>query len=216
MPVHDSAADQGARRSRFLRVRVTAELESARISGGLSYRELGRVSGIDRDRVRRELTGHSESLTIDDAARLAAVLGLELSASLHPIGDPVRDKAHLALLRRFRARLGPGLGRRAEVAMPITGDRRSADVVIAGLGFEILVEAETRLADIQALERAIAGKRRDLGIGRVILLVSDTRHNRAVVASVPELGRHFPLGTRAVLAALAKGRESGADGLVVL
>jgi len=100
--------------------------------------------------------------------------------------------------------------------MPIGGDRRSADGVISGAESDTLVEAETRLDDIQALERSIAGKLRDLGIGRVILLVADTRHNRDVLGRVPELRRRFPIGTRACLASLAGGRHPGGDALVIL
>lgn len=100
--------------------------------------------------------------------------------------------------------------------MPIIGDRRSADALVAGDQLEVLIEAETHLGDIQGLERSVAAKQRDLGVGRAILLVADTRHNRAVIARVPELGLHFPVGTRACLAALAHNRDPGGDGLVVL
>ena len=100
--------------------------------------------------------------------------------------------------------------------MPIEGDRRSADGVVEGEGLEVMVEAETHLADIQLLERGIAGKQRDLGTPRVILLVADTRHNRLVIARTPELRRRFPIGTRACLAALSAGRDPGGDSLVVL
>lgn len=216
MPVHDASADRGARRSRFLRTRLATDLEAARITAGLSHRELGRRSGIDRERVALALRGDRQALTLDIAARIAPVLGLELGASLHPDGDPVRDKAHLALIRRMRARLGAGVSWRSEVPIPIAGDRRSADGVIVGMGVEIYVEAETRLGDVQALERSIAGKQRDLGIERVILLVADTRHNRDVIARVPELRSRFPIGTRAALAALSRGQVPAGDALVVI
>jgi hypothetical protein len=98
----------------------------------------------------------------------------------------------------------------------MVGDRRSGDAVIEGREFEILVEAETHLDDIQALERSIAGKQRDLGIERVILLVADTRHNREVIRCVGELRRRFPVGTRACLAALRRGRDPGGDAIVIL
>ncbi|MEW5991105.1 MAG: hypothetical protein AB1736_07125 [Chloroflexota bacterium] len=216
MPVHDAAADRGARRSRSLRTRLAADLEAARIAAGLSYRELGRGSGIDRERVTLALRGDPHALTIDVAARIAPVVGLELGASLHPDGDPVRDRAHLALIRRFRVRLGPGLAWISEVPVPIAGDRRSADGVIEGPNVEIYVEAETRLGDVQALERSIAGKQRDLGIARVILLGADTRHNRDVIARVPEVVARFPIGTRAAMAALSRGRAPAGDALVVI
>lgn len=100
--------------------------------------------------------------------------------------------------------------------MPIEGDRRSADAMIGVEGLEVLVEAETHIDDIQALERGIAAKQRDLGVARVILLVADTRHNRAIIEGVPELRRRFPIGTRACLFALTQGRDPGGDALVIL
>jgi hypothetical protein len=100
--------------------------------------------------------------------------------------------------------------------MPIVGDRRSADAVIEGADLTAIVEAETRLGDVQALERGISAKQRDLQVARVILLAADTRHNRHVIASVPELTRRFPVGTRACLAALTRGRDPGGDCLLVL
>lgn len=195
---------------------MARELSDARRASGLSRREVANRLGVSHDRVGRAERGDPGTLTIDFGAQLAAVVGLELGLGLHPDGDPVRDKGHLALLGRFRARLDPSLQWRTEVAMPLIGDRRSGDAVIEGLEFEILVEAETHLDDIQALERTIAGKQRDLGIGRVILLVADTRHNREVVGHAHELRRRFPLGTRACLAALGRGRDPGTDALVIL
>ena len=100
--------------------------------------------------------------------------------------------------------------------MPIAGDRRSADAVITIAADEALVEVETRVVDVQALERKIRAKSRDLGIERVILLVADTRHNRHVLKLHPELWRAFPLTTRACLKALSEGRLPGADALVIL
>ena len=71
-----------------------------------------------------------------------------------------------------------------------------------------MVEAETRLDDLQALERRIYLKQRDLGIRRVILLVADTRHNRAVLEAHPELLERFPVSTRACLLALREWSRS--------
>jgi hypothetical protein len=62
--------------------------------------------------------------------------------------------------------------------MPIPGDRRSVDGVALTADFDAIVEAETRLDDVQAAERRLRGKQRDLDTKRAILLVSDTRHNR--------------------------------------
>jgi hypothetical protein len=155
-------------------------------------------------------------MTIHLVARVGPVLGLELAASLHPDGDPVRDRAHLALLERLRSRLPPGAGWRTEVPVPVAGDLRSGDALVAVHDGDVLVEAETYLGDIQAVERKIAAKTRDLGADRAALLVADTRHNRAVIRDHPELARRFPVGTRAFVAALCAGRLPAGDALVIL
>jgi transcriptional regulator with XRE-family HTH domain len=216
VPIRENAADRGTRRGRMLRNRTAEGLANARRASGLSLREVARRIGVGHNVIARAERGDRGALTIDLAARIAAVLGQELSVSLHPIGEPVRDKGHLALLARFRSRLGPGVRWRSEVPMPIEGDRRSADAMIGVEGLEVLVEAETHIDDIQALERGIAAKQRDLGVARVILLVADTRHNRAIIEGVPELRRRFPIGTRACLFALTQGRDPGGDALVIL
>ena len=215
MPISERPGDRGARRGRSLRTKAVSELINARIARGLSQREIARQVRVSHTKVRGVETGRSD-LSIELAARMAAVLGLELGVSLYPDGEPVRDKAHLALLERFRTRLPATIRWRTEVPIPIAGDRRSADAVVDGPDWAALVEAETRLGDVQSLERAIAGKQRDLGIGRVILLVADTRHNRRVIADVPALSERFRVGTRACLAALTSGRDPGGDCLAIL
>lgn len=100
--------------------------------------------------------------------------------------------------------------------MPIEGDRRSADGVVDGPGVMVMVEAETRLDDVQALERRVSSRQRDLGVRRVVLLVADTRHNRTVVRLTPALADRFPGTTRACLGALSNGREPKTDSMVFL
>jgi hypothetical protein len=74
----------------------------------------------------------------------------------------------------------------------------------------------THLDDWQALERGINGKAAALGCDRVILLVSDSRHNRTVIRETSAITDRFPISTRAALAALARGVDPGGDCLVVL
>jgi transcriptional regulator with XRE-family HTH domain len=216
MPLYERSVDRGARRGRYLAGRAASELLTARRAAGLSQRELGRQVRVSRTRIGRAERGEPGQLTIELAAKMAAALGLQLSVTLYPDGDPVRDAAHLGLLDRFRARIGSNLRWRTEVPVPLDGDRRSADAVVEGRGVRVMIEAETRIDDVQALERRVNAKQRDLAIDRVILLVSDTRHNRAVVAHVPELLARFPTSTRRCLAAMAAGRDPGGDALVFL
>jgi transcriptional regulator with XRE-family HTH domain len=216
MPFRETASERGARRGRRLVGRTAEGLANARRSSGLSLREVARKLGVGHARVARAERGDRSALTIDFASRYAAIVGYELGVTLHPDGEPVRDKAHLALIARLRARLAPGVRVRTEVPIPIAGDRRSADLVLGVESLDILVEAETRLDDIQATERNIAGKQRDLAAERVVLLVADTRHNREVIRGVPELRARFPVDTRTCLAALKEGLDPGGDSLVIL
>jgi transcriptional regulator with XRE-family HTH domain len=216
MPLYERPVDRGARRGRYLVSRTAAELLTVRRAVGISQRELGRHVRVSHTKIGRVERGAPNQLTIELAAKMAAVLGLQLNVTLHPDGDPVRDAAHLALLERLRARITSNMRWRTEVPVPIEGDRRSADAVVDGQGVRAMIEAETRIDDVQALERRVNAKQRDLGIGRVILLVADTRHNRAVVAQVPALRARFPVSTRACLTALARGHDPGGDALVFL
>jgi transcriptional regulator with XRE-family HTH domain len=211
-----SAASEGHRRSRLLRQRLGTELETSRLAIGMSLREVARRIGVSPQRIARAERGDVAALTVDLAARIAPVTGLQLAAQLYPNGDPVRDRAQLALLDRFRNRLGPAIWWRSEVPVPISGDLRSGDAMLGSDDWDGLVEAETHLGDVQLIERRAAAKQRDLGAKRLILLVSDTRHNREVIRLHPELRARFPIYPRTCLARLGLGRDPGGDCHVIL
>ena len=192
------------------------DLATARITSGKSVREVARLLGIGPGRVERFERGDPETMTIDLAARYAAVVGHQLALSMYPFGDPVRDKAHLALIARFRARVHASVRFRAEVAVPIAGDARSGDAMLDGDGWDGLTEAETRVGDIQLVERRSRAKQRDLGARRLILLVSNTPHNREVLRLHPELRERFPIDTRTCLRRVRAGEDPGGDCLVIL
>lgn len=216
MPTRESARQRGARRSRSLLLRVGSELRTARVGAGLSTRTVGAVAGVSHTQVRRIEIGGAPHVDLIVIARLAATLGHELSLGVHPVAAPVRDAGHVALLARFRARLHPSVEWRAEVPLPIPGDARSADATLRIGKITALVEAETRLGDIQAVERRIRMKQRDLGADRVVLVVAASRHDRAVIAAVPELRLEFPVAARTCLARLGRGIDPGGDCLLVL
>jgi transcriptional regulator with XRE-family HTH domain len=222
MPTWQSAAHRGASRAGYLLRRAGEELRRFRMAAGLSTRQLAGTVGISHTQVRRIEAGVAPHIDLDLLSRIASALGAELSIGVHPIGPPVRDKAHVALLERFAARLGPDVTWQTEVPIPLPGDLRSADGVVGiratapAWNLEAIVEAETRLHDVQETERKLRAKQRDLGTPRAILLVADTRHNRRVIAAIPEIQRQFPVGTRSCLAALKAGRDPGADCLVIL
>lgn len=157
------------------------------------------------------------SVTLLQLARIAGIVGLDLSLRTYSNGSPLRDAAHLRLLERFRARLSPGLRVRNEVPLPIPGDQRAWDLVILGAGDPIGVEAETRLVDLQALERRIRLKARDGTMDRVLLVVSASRGNRHVVReNLESLSSSFPIPGRVAIAALAHAHDPGGSSLILV
>jgi hypothetical protein len=88
--------------------------------------------------------------------------------------------------------------------------------VTGGVDWRAGVEAETVIADTQALERRLSLKRRDGGLARVILLIADTPRNRRALAAAPAAFSDFPLRGREILTALAAGRDPGGSGIVML
>ena len=192
---------------------VARELRLARTSAGLSLREVAAAAGVSHTKVWHIEHGRTPDVSVLDLAVIASATGLRLGLRLWPDGDPIRDAAHVQLLGRLRARLHPDLRWRTEVPISLPGDRRAWDAAIAGIGFVIGVDAETRIRDAQAVVRRVNLKQRDGELDHVILLVADTRANRAALrAAATELAEAFPVPAREALKALAAGRAPGATG----
>jgi hypothetical protein len=146
--------------------------------------------------------------------RHAAAVGMKARIKVYPEGPPIRDAAQVALIRAFRALIGAAA--KLLIEQPVsdnTGDIRAFDATLdipGGCGLEFV----TRFYDCQAQVRSAILKQRDSGVGRVIFVVKATHTNRqAVAAAADVIATTFPLGTRAVMAALREGRDPGANGL---
>ena len=101
--------------------------------------------------------------------------------------------------------------------MPIHGDLRAWDAALVAPTFTIGVDAETRLRDIQAVDRRVALKLRDSGFDRAIILVAATRSNRQVLREFgSSLEADYPITSAAALLALATGDDPGGNSLIVL
>jgi transcriptional regulator with XRE-family HTH domain len=193
------------------------ELRLARISAGISQAELARRLETTQPRISRFERAKDVRASLEELIRHAAAVGLRLWVRAYPATRRLLDEPQLQLLQRFRDRIAGAWGWELEVPVPIPGDLRAADARIRIGELTILVEAITRLADIQAQSRAAQLKRRDLGATRLILLVAATETNRrALRAAGPAFSEAFPIRTAAALRVLAVGKDPGADAIVTL
>jgi transcriptional regulator with XRE-family HTH domain len=220
MGTRERPADRGRRRGQEAFRRAGQEHRQARVGAGLSVRDVAAASGASHQQLLRFEHGKLDRVSIGELGAWCAVVGLDLSLRVYPAGDPIRDRAQLALLERLRVRLHPSLRWRTEVPLPIERDLRAWDGEVSGTSptrWLTRVEAETSIADGQSLERRLSLKLRDDPGGHLILLVADTRANRRGLASLgPGLRDLLPLGTREILAALVAGRDPGGSGIVIL
>jgi len=217
MAAKEKSADRGARLGRAIVRAMGEELRRGRIAADLTQDAIGKALGWSRSKVSRVERGLIPVVSFLDLARALAVVGLELSVRAYPTGSPMRDRAHLALLERFRQLLSPLLDWRTEVPLPNPGDLRAWDGFIRCSGIRIGVECETRVTDWQELDRRTSIKHRDGGVDHVILVLANTRHNRTFVRDHAEaIAASFPLDAASALAALAAGRDPGGSAVILL
>jgi transcriptional regulator with XRE-family HTH domain len=216
MPTVDRVRDRARRNAlRTLRL-IGTELREARLAAGISQRHVATVAGLSQSRVCRTEQGTRLPIRVDELSAHAAALGLRVSVKFYPEGSPVRDAAQLRLLERLRPRVAPTFRWQAEALVAGRDDLRAWDVRLDGDG-SVGIDAETRLHDIQALQRRFGAKQRDSGVDCAVLLVSDTRHNRRVLREQRQaLSLSFPATPREVAAALGSGRLPDANGILII
>ena len=216
MATVDRVQQRAARRTRKVMSELGSELRDARIAAGISQRHVGRVAGLSQSRISRTERAQRVPARIDELMVHGAALGLRLSLKAYPEGSPVRDASQLRVVERLRGRIGTAFKWRTEALIGDYGDLRAWDVRLDGPG-SIGIDVETRLSDMQALQRKMEAKWRDSGVDRIVLVVAATRHNRRVLAEHREaLLSTFPADTPEIMAALRRGRLPGSNGIVVL
>lgn len=217
MAAHEKHTARAERAARRALAEVGRELRLARLNHDLSQRTAAAAAGISKATWSRLERGIGPNEHIRELARALAVVGHDLRLSAYPAGSPLRDSAHVRLLEAFRQMLGPRVRWRTEVPLPNAGDRRSWDGLALVPPVRVGVEAETRARDSQELQRRLNSKRRDGGVDHVVLLLADTRHNRAFLRAVGA-GFHadFPVAGADAMRALARSIDPGGSAIVVL
>jgi transcriptional regulator with XRE-family HTH domain len=210
MPAQSRLIDVATERSRDLLRQIGRELREARLDRNLSLRDVCAAVGISVSLGSRIERGLVRRVPFELLARLSAAVGLEAALRLYPAGSPIRDAVHAALLKRLRERIHPSLRFRTEIPMPIRGDKRAWDAGIEGSTWWVPIEAETKPRDFQALDRRIALKQRDGEVDHVLLLLLDSRHNRAFVEhNRAALTERYPVPGERALELLAAGAHPG-------
>ncbi|HSL77215.1 MAG TPA: helix-turn-helix transcriptional regulator [Candidatus Limnocylindrales bacterium] len=220
MSTRERPIDRGRRLATADRLRIGHELRVARRVTGKSVHIVGSAAGMSGAQVARIERGILPTVSVDQLARIGAVVGLDVRVRAYPGPDPTLDAAQAGLLGRLRDRLAADLGFRTEVPLPIAGDKRAWDAVIdrlRGIASVLPVEAESRFVDGQAQVRRVMLKLRDSGLDSVLLVVADTRANRRAVAAASSiLLADFPIPARRALAALAAGDHPAGSAIVLL
>lgn len=217
MPGQERHVKRADRQARQGLTRVGHEIRIARLNHDLSQAVAGEAADVSQASWGRIERGEAPGVPIATLARVLAVVGLDLHVRAYPTGRPLRDQAHLALLERLRVRLGDGATWMTEVPMPNAADMRAWDALIRVMRVRVGVEAETRARDAQELQRRLALKRRDGGVDHVILLLADTRHNRAFLRGVGDgFLSAFPLAGSVALARLAQTTDPRGSAIVLL
>jgi transcriptional regulator with XRE-family HTH domain len=219
MATRQRPVDRGTERALELVARTGRELRAARRGAGLGLVGVGRAVAMSASAISRIERGLVREVSLYDLARIAAVVGLELTARTFPAGEPIRDRGHVRLLDRLRQRVHASLIWRMEVPMPRLGDLRAWDATISGRRnvWVYGVEAETNPHDGQAIVRRIQLKFRDGGVDGVILLLPDTRQSRAFRREFgPLLEGDFPVAGSVALKRLAAGLDPGGNAVLVL
>jgi len=196
--------------------RLVEEIRAERIAANVSQRAIASVLGWSQADFWRFET-HVKRPSLVDVSIVASMLGLEISAGLHPVGEPLRDKGHQALIGRFRAQLAAAFKVLAEVPLPTPGDRRAWDLLLRLPAQLIGVEAETRIRDMQRLVRHVHQRERDGAVDHIILLLAATRANRELVDELrTALGPAYATSSRAILGALRAGQPVPGSGVVLI
>ena len=197
VPSVDRALARGTRRAERTLQELGDLLRETRVGAGLSQAEVANAARMSGPPISRVERGKLQTLSIVQASRIAAVLGLDLRVNAYPGGEPLRDAAHAERLRRVLGHVRPPLRYRVDVPLPQRlgqpTELRGWDALLIGRGRRTGIEVEMRLRDAQATIRRYGMKRRDDPVDGFLLVLADTRTNRRVLQEGAALFPDLPL-----------------------
>ena len=221
MGTRESRLTRGRRRARTLIDRVLREFIDARRTLGVSQRTIATTLGIDPSQYWRIEARQVGELTLERICEIASLLGFEVSLALHPIGDPIRDAGQQSLGKRFNALLGPAWSVTDEVLLPNPGDKRAWDKLLRLTGADerhvVGADLESRIYDIQALVRRTRERERDGGVDEILIVLSDSAHNRRLAPDlVQALGVGYSTPGADIRRALRRGTRLPGSGVLLV
>ena len=218
MTTRENRRARADRHSRQLRIDGGAELREIRVGAGLSLDDVGAAIGMSGSEVGRIERGLIEDVSVRNLDRIAHASGHHLSLKLYPADDLI-PRCRTGAPARAAPRAAPSVTRLAyRGAAPWRHQPQRLGRCGQIKSDRTAIDAETRIRDSQALTRRLELKfERDRTVARLVVLVADTRNNRRALELIREGMREaFPLDTREILAAFARGELPAAGGIVVL
>ncbi|HUG30213.1 MAG TPA: helix-turn-helix transcriptional regulator [Candidatus Limnocylindria bacterium] len=215
--MQERSIDRGRRLGREVLQQVGAELRAARLDRGLSIEAVAAVLGVSGAQVSRIERSLAPNVPLSVIVSFASVVGLDLVIRSYPGPGAIRDIAQIGLLGDFRGQLHASVRWAVEVPLPIAGDQRAWDALIAGTGWRYGVEVESLPRDAQALVRRLHLKQRDGEVDGVLLVLPDTRRVRTFRRlAAEELDAAFPVPGRTALGRLASGLDPGGSAVILI
>jgi transcriptional regulator with XRE-family HTH domain len=205
----------------MLVARAVRELQIAREDSNVSLAQLASETGSSASALSRLERLELEDVGVVRLSEIASALGYEISLGLHPVGDPLRDRAQLAIGRRFDAVLGPAWKVLNEVLLSEPGDRRSWDKVVQLVGpeppYAIGADIESRIRDVQALVRRTRERESDRRVQAILLVLADSTTNRRLIGQLVEnLGDAYRSPMRELRQSLKRGEPLPGSGVILV
>jgi transcriptional regulator with XRE-family HTH domain len=216
MATRETRRERGRRRSEMLLRRLGDEMRTARMVAGLSQRAVAVHAGWTQSELHRFERGQLQTLSLVRVCQVASVLGFEINATVHPIGDGLRDRGQQAAIARLSKVVHPSYRQAREVPFPTLGDLRSWDMTLRLADFLLGVEVETRVRDVQELVRRIRQREIHGGVDAVLIVLAATAHNRAVADELRQtLGPSYMTSARMLRDCLRLGRPCASGVLLI-